>query len=135
MAKMPAREQRVETAEDRIEDLGEFLAQLARQVATVNASTRRLERSTMALDRTIVEIRTEGEKDRKQWNKRWGELANKQGTLVEDIVAPSLRRLAAEEPGCGPVEFSAARVEQRQPGDRSKRRERNLLRSCWNCTH
>ena len=34
-------------------------------------------------------------------NKRWGELANKMGTVVEDIVAPSIRRLAREMFDCG----------------------------------
>jgi len=69
----------------------------------------------------------ERKQDRQQWNKRWGELANKQGTLVEDIVAPSLRRLAAEVLACGPEQFSAPRVRQQQPGDRSKRREFDFL--------
>ena len=54
-------------------------------------------------------------------------MANKQGTLVEDIVAPSLRRLAAEVLACGPEQFSAPRVRQQQPGDRSKRREFDFL--------
>jgi hypothetical protein len=35
-------------------------------------------------------------KDRKDLNKKWGELANKMGTIVEDILAPNLRRLAVE---------------------------------------
>ena len=34
-------------------------------------------------------------------NRRWGELANKMGTVVQDIVAPSLRRIAHDELGCG----------------------------------
>ena len=34
-------------------------------------------------------------------NKRWGELANKMGTVVEVIVAPSVRRLAREVFDCG----------------------------------
>jgi len=142
---MLALEERVDQVEGRVEDLGKFLAQLARQVATVNASTRRLEESAKAreesakaLERSVERMIQQADKDRqrweverkqdrREWNKRWGELANKQGTLVEDIVAPSLRRMAAEELGCGPVEFSAPRVEQRQPGDPSKRREFDFL--------
>ncbi|MBX2998971.1 MAG: hypothetical protein KF893_10715 [Caldilineaceae bacterium] len=34
--------------------------------------------------------------DRREWNKRWGELANRLGTIVEDIVAPNLPRIAQE---------------------------------------
>ena len=46
---MLALHERVDQAEDRLEDLGECLAQLARQVAQVNAATRRLEESAKVL--------------------------------------------------------------------------------------
>jgi len=46
---MLALEERVDQVEGRVEDLGEFLAQLARQVAQVNAATRRLEESAKVL--------------------------------------------------------------------------------------
>jgi len=38
-------------------------------------------------------------------NKRWGELANKMGTVVEDIVAPSIPRLAREIFACGEQQY------------------------------
>ena len=38
----------------------------------------------------------ESRADRRAMNKKWGELANKMGTIVEDIVAPSLRGIARE---------------------------------------
>jgi len=38
----------------------------------------------------------ESRADRRAMNKKWGELANKMGTIVEDIVAPSLRSIARE---------------------------------------
>ena len=38
----------------------------------------------------------ESRADRRAMNKKWGELANKMGTIVEDIVAPSLRGVARE---------------------------------------
>jgi len=119
-------------------------------------SAKALEQSTKALERSIDRLGEQAEVDRHKWEderrqdrREWreqferdrqewkrerrklaqelGDIARKQGTLVEDIVAPSLRRMAAEELGCGPVEFSAPRVEQRQPGDRSKRREFDFL--------
>ena len=45
--------------------------------------------------------RAEAARDRKAMNRRWGKLANKMGTVVQDIVAPSLRRIARDELGCG----------------------------------
>jgi hypothetical protein len=50
-------------------------------------------------------------------NKQWGELANRLGTLVEDIVAPSLPRVAAELLGCERPELFALRVVRRRNGE------------------
>ncbi len=33
---------------------------------------------------------------KKELDKKWGDLANKMGTLVEDVLAPNVRRLARE---------------------------------------
>lgn len=38
----------------------------------------------------------EGRRENREMNRRWGELANKMGTLVEDLVAPSLPRILEE---------------------------------------
>jgi len=42
-------------------------------------------------------------------NRRWGELANKMGTLVEDLVAPSLGRIIKDLTGQDVVDFSVRR--------------------------
>ncbi len=47
------------------------------------------------------EFKEESERDRKRMNKAWGDLANKLGTIAEDIVAPNVIRLAEEEFGMG----------------------------------
>ncbi|MDM8523295.1 hypothetical protein QUF80_07985 [Desulfococcaceae bacterium HSG8] len=36
------------------------------------------------------EIRSDTKKFKKQTDKKWGELSNKMGTLVEDMVAPNI---------------------------------------------
>jgi hypothetical protein len=46
-------------------------------------------------------------------NKQRGDLANRLGTLVEDIVAPNLARIAAERFTCQPPDFFAVRVSRR----------------------
>jgi hypothetical protein len=46
-----------------------------------------------------VEMRVfkdEMRESKRELNKKWGDLANKLGTIIEDIVAPNLRRLAVE---------------------------------------
>jgi len=47
------------------------------------------------------EFKDESERDRKRMNKAWGDLANKLGTTVEDIVAPNIPRIAREDFGMG----------------------------------
>lgn len=41
-------------------------------------------------------FKDEVHRDRRETNKQWGELSNKLGTLVEDLVAPSLPRVIDE---------------------------------------
>lgn len=98
----------VEERVDRLEvALERFITQTTRQMGEVNAALLRLERNI--------------ERDRREHNKRWGELANKMGTLVKDIVAPSLRRIALEDFNFGELEFFAPRVEKRHPVTRQAR--------------
>ena len=71
--------------------------------------------------------REESARERKEMNKRWGELANKMGTLVEDIVAPSIRRLAREVFDCGEEQHFATQVSLKRSDDPSRRREFDAL--------
>ncbi len=41
-------------------------------------------------------FKDEGRQQNREMNRRWGELANKLGTMVEDLVAPSLPRIVRE---------------------------------------
>ena len=75
------------------------------------------EREKSALDRE------ESARLRREMNKRWGELANKMGTIVEDIIGPSLQRIARTELGCGEESFFAVRIPRTRSDDRSLRRE------------
>src|SRR6185436_14338051 len=78
---------------------------------------------------TIAEIRLDiGEM--RQWRvesqKRWGEIAQKMGTFVEDIVAPNIPHVAGTVFGLGgqgDEMLSAPRVRIWHPADSSKVRE------------
>ena len=48
-------------------------------------------------------FKDECEKDRKRMDLAWGNLANRLGTILEDIAAPNIERLALEEFGLGSV--------------------------------
>jgi predicted RNase H-like nuclease (RuvC/YqgF family) len=59
------------------------------------------------------EFKEEARQDWKESNRRWGELANKMGTLVKDIVAPSLPRVAKEFFDCDEPEMFAVRMRRK----------------------
>ncbi len=49
----------------------------------------------------------------KAWRQQWGELSNRMGTLVEDIVAPSIPAVFCRYFGLDELEFAASRVRRR----------------------
>ena len=67
------------------------------------------------------ETRKDTKNFKKELNKKWGELANKMGTIVEDIVAPGLKGVAAEYFGIKEFDFFAPRL-------RLKNTERSITR-------
>ncbi len=60
-------------------------------------------------------FRDEMRQARKELDKKWGDLANKMGTIVEDILAPNLRRLAREHFHFGVIEDFMIRRSRRRP--------------------
>ncbi|HEC97425.1 MAG TPA: hypothetical protein ENI58_04615, partial [Nitrospirae bacterium] len=93
------------TVEERVDTLESLLGQF---IVHTDTALRRLEREMREFKDEMREFKDEmrefkdemGEfKDRTEkmlsaQNKRWGEIANKMGTVVEDIVAPNIPRIA-----------------------------------------
>ncbi len=63
------------------------------------------------------DFKEEAQRDRREMNRKWGELANKMGTLVEDLVAPSLPKVAEELFGCKEPELFGVRIKRRKGPD------------------
>ncbi len=67
--------------------------------------------------------------DRKKMFKQWGDIANKMGTLAEDIVAPSIREIGHKYFDCeedSDEDFMVRRF-RRKTKDRGKRREFDVI--------
>ena len=60
----------------------------------------------------------ESRRERKEMNKKWGDLANKLGTFAEDIAAPNLPRIAREDFGEQEEILRAVRWRVRKPGNK-----------------
>ena len=68
----------------------------------------------------------------KTMNRQWGDLANKLGTLAEDLVAPSVPRILRDYVGCpdSGVEFVTVRFRGRKPT--GEMQEFDVLAGCGN---
>jgi hypothetical protein len=70
-------------------------AQKEQQEKDIQDSNEKLEKKIQAdkekSEREIIEFKKEIRKDARRMNKQWGDLANKMGTIVEDIISPAVR--------------------------------------------
>ena len=79
----------METVAQRVDRLEQVMIELAEQ--------------SKITQREVARLSIEMREFKKEMNKRWGELANKMGTLVEDIVAPNISGIAREYFGCSDI--------------------------------
>ncbi len=91
---MPTVEQKVDSLKKAIEDFVKYTGIEFNKVYNLQM---RNEIDIKNLKDEMSDFKEEMRKQNKEMNIRWGELANKMGTLVEDLVAPSLPRIVREE--------------------------------------
>jgi len=106
---MPAVEERVDRLEEAIEHF----------IASVGVELNKLYNSQMRTEAELREFKDEMQQDRREMSRKWGDLANKLGSMVEDRVYPNLPRVIQETVGQEPGRV-AIRVKQRGPDGRRK---------------
>ncbi|RLT41994.1 MAG: hypothetical protein DWI57_06200 [Chloroflexi bacterium] len=76
--------------------------------------------------------REQSRKELREMNRQWGALANKMGTMAEDLVAPSIPRILRTVLGCpgDRIEEMAVRVRRRSQLDRTRSREFDVITAC-----
>jgi len=90
-------EERLVAVEERVDRLESVLGQF---IVHTDIALKKLEEEITRLGR-------QWEEERKEMNKRWGELANKMGTLVEDIFIPSFDIMLKRYFGVTPKRISS----------------------------
>lgn len=75
-------------------------------------------------------FKNESVKEREKMYKQWGEIANKMGTIVEDMVIPNIGEIAKNYFGCSDFEFFASRAKKKNSKDRSRTREFDVIAVC-----
>ena len=91
MATLAQRTQVVEEGIDRLETiLASFMEQTNSAIGRLEGIIERMEQEGARDREAAARDREVAARERRAMNKRWGELANKMGTVVEDIVAHRL---------------------------------------------
>ena len=67
------------------------------------------ERAERDRKRSDQEIKNEAREEHRKMNKKWGEISNKMGTIVEDIIAPAVRPAVNKYFKCDPYDMSVCR--------------------------
>ena len=78
----------------------------------------------------MKDFKDEAKDYKKEMNKKWGEMANRLGTIVEDIVAPSISGIAERYFGCKDMEDFMVRRFKRSSIDKARRREFDIIAVC-----
>ena len=122
------------TIEDRVDRLEALFGQFMTQMAVINKAAE--ERNKAAEERNQVaeernraaeermarfeqemrEFKDEMRLSKREMDQQWGALANKLGTIIEDILAPNIRRLAEEHFQLGQLLDFMMRRSRRHPG-------------------
>lgn len=82
-------EARVDRIEMALERLAHEVEETSRSVRLLSLETRTFENEMRAFKEEMLAFKEEMRSFKDEMNKRWGDLANRLGTLVEDIVAPA----------------------------------------------
>ena len=122
--------------ESRVRSLEEMMADLIATVEQtsieVRASNDRMEEDTARLKEDLRASQERMERDHRDLNKQLGEIANKQGRMTEDLVAPSICRILREVVDCPPEFVCGSLVRPRcaHPQDRSRLKEFDVIADC-----
>jgi predicted RNase H-like nuclease (RuvC/YqgF family) len=123
-------ERRVDRLEDLMAELTSNVNRLSREMREFKEEMREFKEEMSEFKEEMRVFKDETQEENRRMNRRWGELANKMGTLAEDLVAPSIPRIMSEIVGCpeGERAFLTVRSSRRLPNGES--REFDVIAGC-----
>ena len=127
-----AMESRVERLEISMEDLKEIVARTSLQVERTSAEMAEFKDEMKEFKDDMVRFRDESRRANREFNRQLGDIANKYGRLIEDIVAPSICRVMKQALGLkeDAVCFANERIKRTYRGDVSRLREFDVVAEC-----
>lgn len=116
--------------EHRVDRLEDMMADLTANVNQLSLETRAFQQEMREFKEEMREFKEEMRSESRAMNRRWGDISNSLGMLVENIVAPSIPRVLREVLGCpeGGEEFLTVRYRANLPDGRG--REFDALAGC-----
>lgn len=121
---------RVDFSDKTVEAINKRTEAIDKNTEAINKRTDAINRTTDDMKKRTADSEKEMTDLKRQWAKQWGDLANKMGTVVEDIVLPNIPRIADVYFGCRELDFIAIRIKKRSVTDRSRRREFDAIAVC-----
>ena len=112
------------------EEIHEYTARTDRYIAEIRQESREFKDEMREFKDEMREFKDEMRHESREMNRRWGDISNSLGMLVENIVAPSIPRVLREVLGCpeGGEQFLAVRYKSRLPDGRT--REFDAIAGC-----
>jgi len=136
---IPLMDKRVKSLEEMMADLMATVENTSRIAAQTSIEMREFKeemkdfKDEMSGFKDGVEsFKDEMRRERRQLNKQLVEIANKQGRMTEDLVAPSICRILQEVVDCPPSYGCGlvVRIRKVNPKDRSRTREFDAIAEC-----
>lgn len=138
---MPAIKERVETLEEVMKECAKNInllsisqAQTERELRDFKEEMREFKDEMLEFKnemkdfkREMLDYKEESRQDRIRWYKQWGEISNKLGSIVEDMVAPNIPGIARTYFGCEELDFFGLRITKKNLRDKSRCREFDII--------
>ena len=107
------------TLAPRVATLEDAMQELAFQSARTQEELARLSREMREFKDEMRDFKNETRREHRELNRKWGEMANRLGTIVEDLVVPSLPQIIRETFAEDIIDLSVRR-RRKLPEGRSK---------------
>ncbi len=123
-------EERVDSLEKIMKDLAHAQLESDRKIRELSVEMKVFKDEMKVFKDEMIDFKDEMRNEVKRINKQWGDLANKMGTVAEDIVAPNIPRIAKDYFNCEKLEDFSIRRRVINKKDDSKMREFDVIAKC-----
>lgn len=123
---------RIEGVESSMEALKQIVARTSLQVEKTSAEMAEFKEEMREFKDEMRQFREDSKRENREFNRRLGDIANKHGRLIEDIVAPSICRIMKlalgmdEDASC----YANERIKRESVIDERKIREFDVVAKC-----